>query len=148
MQPAAEVTGIDHVYLTVSSVERSERFYDFVLKHVLGFRKSTFALGGDPHVQYYNRQFGIVIRPARTATAHDRYAPGLHHLCLRVAEEGDVKRAAEALSAVSIDVTPARLYPEYAPDYWAVFVDDPDGLRIEITNFRAERRQRMEHWEP
>ncbi len=148
MQPAAEVIGIDHVYLTVSSVEQSERFYDRVLKDALGFRKNTFALGGDPHVQYYNRLFGIVLRPARSAAPHDRYAPGLHHLCLRVAEEGDVRHAAEALVACGIDVSPPRLYPEYAPDYWAVFVDDPDGLRLEITNFRAERKQRMEHWDP
>jgi glyoxylase I family protein len=30
--------------------------------------------------------------------------------------------------------------------YCATFVDDPDGLRLEITNFRAERKERMEHW--
>lgn len=33
------------------------------------------------------------------------------------------------------------------PDYRAVFLDDPDGLRLELTNFRAERRARLEHWD-
>jgi catechol 2,3-dioxygenase-like lactoylglutathione lyase family enzyme len=151
MAAAAEVIGFDHVYLTVSSLERSEPFYDRLLKETLGFRKNAFALGGDPHVQYYNRLFGIVLRPARSAVAqdrhYDRYAPGLHHLCLRVAEAADVQRAADALTAAGIVTTAPQLYPEYAPDYVAIFVDDPDGIRCEVTNFRAERRARLEQWD-
>jgi len=147
MDAAAEVIGVDHVYLTVSSVERSEPFYDRLLKDTLGFRKNTFALGGDEHVQYYNRQFGIVLRPARgEARTHDRYAPGLHHLCLRVEGVAEVDRVANMLGALGITATPPRLHEEYAADYYATFVDDPDGMRLEITNFRAERKERMEHW--
>jgi len=147
MNAAAEVIGIDHIYLTVSSVERSEPFYDKVLKEALGFRKNRFTLGGDPHVQYYNRLFGIVLRPARSVAAlHDRYAPGLHHLCLRVNDRDDVERVARALAGAGVPASPPRPFPEYAPDYHATFVDDPDGLRLEITNFRAERRERMDHW--
>jgi glyoxylase I family protein len=141
-----EVVGIDHVYLTVSDLAAAERFYDLVLAQVLGFRKNSFALGGDPHVQYYNRQFGIVLRPARTRAAHDSYAPGLHHLCLRVDSEADVRATAEALCALGLDATAAKTYPEYAPDYVATFVTDPDGIRLEITNYREERRWRHDRW--
>jgi glyoxylase I family protein len=144
---AAEVIGIDHVYLTVSSLARAEPFYDRLLADALGFRKNAFTIDGDPHVQYYNRQFGVVLRPARSRAAHDRYAPGLHHLCLRVADAADVDRVARALADAGLAATPPRLYPEYAPDYRATFVDDPDGVRLEITNFRAERRERMQRWE-
>ena len=145
--PAAEVLGFDHVYLTVRSLDTAERFYDAVLCDVLGFRKSSFELAGAPHRQYYNRQFGNVIRPARAdSSAHDPYAPGLHHLCLRVEAEPEVDRVATALRAHGIDASPPRRLPEYAPDYYATFFSDPDGIRIEITNFRAERRARMEHW--
>jgi catechol 2,3-dioxygenase-like lactoylglutathione lyase family enzyme len=147
IMPAAEVIGIDHVYLTVSSLARSEAFYDRVLQGALGFRKNAFTLDGDAHVQYYNRHLGIVLRPARRRAAHDRYAPGLHHLCLRVADEADVDRVAKALAEAGLGATPPKAYPEYAPDYRATFVDDPDGLRLEITNFRAERRERMERWD-
>jgi catechol 2,3-dioxygenase-like lactoylglutathione lyase family enzyme len=146
MAACAEVIGIDHIYLTVSSLERSEPFYDQLLVETLGFRKSRFDLAGDPHVQYYNRLFGIVLRPARNAAAHDPYAPGLHHLCLRVDAVGDVDRIAAALTAAGIAATVPELLPEYAPDYYATYLDDPDGLRLEITNFRAERKERMERW--
>lgn len=143
----ATVIGIDHIYITVSDLARSQAFYDVVFAQVLGFRRNEFALGGDPHVQYYNRQFGYVLRPARVAQAHEPYAPGLHHLCLRVESVDDVHAVAAALSAAGIAATPAALHGDYAPDYWATFFTDPDGVRLEVTNFRQERRERMERWD-
>jgi glyoxylase I family protein len=147
MDPVAEVLGIDHVYLAVRALDVSERFYDQLLGAVLGFRKSSFAIGGEPHVNYYNRHFGFVLRPADADTpAHDPRAPGLHHFCFRVTGAADVERVAAALQARGIEASPARLYPEYAPDYHATFFTDPDGVRLEVTNFRAERRARHDHW--
>jgi catechol 2,3-dioxygenase-like lactoylglutathione lyase family enzyme len=75
-----EITGIDHIYITTSDLARAEAFYDRVLVDVLGFRKNSFALAGAPHVQYFNRHFGYVLRPAETLAPHDPYRPGLHHL--------------------------------------------------------------------
>ena len=144
---AAEVTGIDHIYITVSDLGASETFYDRVLLEALGFRKNRFALGGDPHVQYFNRQFGFVLRPARAKSKHDSYAPGLHHFCLRVDSTADVQAVAARLRSKGIDATEARLYPEYAADYCATFFSDPDGVRLEVTNYRQERRHRHDRWE-
>jgi catechol 2,3-dioxygenase-like lactoylglutathione lyase family enzyme len=144
---AAEVTGIDHIYITVSDLGVSETFYDRVLLEALGFRKNRFALGGDPHVQYFNRQFGFVLRPARAKSKHDSYAPGLHHFCLRVDSTADVQAVAARLRSKGIDATEARLYPEYAADYCATFFSDPDGVRLEVTNYRQERRHRHDRWE-
>lgn len=143
----AEITGIDHLYVTVSDLGASERFYDRVLMEVLGFRKSTFTLAGDPHIQYFNRLFGIVLRPARVPSKHEPYAPGLHHFCLRVDSPADVHAVAEQLRALGIDATAARLCPEYATDYTATFFEDPDGMRFEVTNYRQERRDRHDHWD-
>jgi catechol 2,3-dioxygenase-like lactoylglutathione lyase family enzyme len=142
-----EVTGIDHVYITVSNLARSKAFYDKVMLGVLGFRRNEFELGGDPHVQYYNRHFGFVLRPARTSRMHDPYSPGLHHFCLRVESVQDVDDAARALRAAGIAASEAHLHPGYAPDYWATFFTDPDGVRLEITNYRAERRERHDRWD-
>lgn len=141
-----EVIGIDHIYVTVSDIEKSESFYDVVMG-VLGFRKNQFQFGGEKHIQYYNRHFGYVLRPIRTMQAHNPYAPGLHHFCLRVEGESEVKEAAARLKEQNISVSEPRLYPEYAPDYFAVYLADPDGLRLEITNFRQERRQRHDNWQ-
>lgn len=141
-----EIIGIDHIYVTVSDIERSEQFYDLVMR-VLGFRKNQFQLGGENHIQYYNRHFGYVLRPARSPTAYNPYAPGLHHFCLRVESEREVKEAARKLKEHNVSVSEPKLYPEYAPDYFAVFISDPDGVRLEITNYRRERRQRHDNWQ-
>ncbi len=55
--------------------------------------------------------------------------------------------AARQLHAAGIPATEPRLYPEYAPDYIATFFTDPDGIRLEITNYRQERRDRHDRWE-
>jgi catechol 2,3-dioxygenase-like lactoylglutathione lyase family enzyme len=142
-----EVIGLEHIYLTVSDLEASERFYDQVMQKALGFRKSRFTLAGAPHIHYFNRHFGLVLRPSRVATPHDPSAPGLHHVCLRVDSAVDVRAVCEQLVRAGINATEARSYPEYAEDYVATFFEDPDGIRLEIANFRQERRDRYDHWE-
>jgi catechol 2,3-dioxygenase-like lactoylglutathione lyase family enzyme len=141
----AEVIGIDHIYIAVTDMARSEAFHDKVFVDALGFRKNSFTLGGDPHVQYYNRHFGYVLRPARGGR-HDSYAPGLHHFCLRVESIEDVVAVAKRLRALGIEATEAANHPDYAPDYWATFFSDPDGIRLEVTNYRQERRERHNRW--
>ena len=141
-----EVIGIDHIYITVSDLQRSEPFYDHVLLETLGFRKNKFALGGDLHIQYFNRHFGYVLRPSRNSNGHIRYVPGLHHFCLRVESVADVAAVANQLRTAGIEASEAKLYPEYAPDYWATFFTDPDGVRLEVTNYRHERRDRHDNW--
>ncbi len=143
-----EVTGIDHIYITVSDLQRSEAFYDMVLRDTLRFRKNKFVLGGDPHIQYFNRHFGFVLRPARGVGQHDSYSPGLHHFCFRVDSVADVAAVADQLRSLGVEASEAKLYREYAPDYWATFFTDPDGIRLEITNFRQERRERHDNWQP
>jgi len=141
-----EVIGIDHVYITVSDRPRSEAFYDLLMLNVLGFHKNTFTLNGAPHIQYFNRYFGYILRPAVTPARHDAGSPGLHHFCFGVESADDVQSVAAELRASGIAATEARLYPEYADDYWATFFADPDGIRLEITNYRQERRDRHDKW--
>jgi catechol 2,3-dioxygenase-like lactoylglutathione lyase family enzyme len=142
-----DVIGIDHIYVTVSDLEASEQFYDRVLIETLGFRKNKFSISGDSHIQYFNRHFGFVLRPSRTSAKHEPYSPGLHHFCLRVDSEADVQAVASQLRALGVDATEARRYPQYADDYMATFFESPDGIRLEVTNYRAERRDRHDYWD-
>jgi catechol 2,3-dioxygenase-like lactoylglutathione lyase family enzyme len=95
-----EAIGIDHIYVTVSDLAAAEQFYDRVMIGVLAFRKNKFIVAGD---------FAV----------HDPYSPGLHHFCLRVDSEADVRAAANQLRALGIAATEPRLYPEYASDVWS-----------------------------
>lgn len=143
-----EIIGIDHVYISVSDMARATAFYDRLLGDSLGFHRKPFELAGAPHVQYYNRHFGYVLRPAAAGSpAHNPYHSGLHHFCLRVEGLAELEQIARALDAAGIAHGGVCHHPEYAPDYHALFLQDPDGIRLEITNYRAERRHRHEHWQ-
>jgi glyoxylase I family protein len=138
-----EVIGIDHLYVAVSNLDRSESFYDVAMT-ILGFRKNTFLNDGDRHIQYFNRHFGFVLRPAHSSTPHDPFAPGLHHFCFRLEDNAAVDEAARRLGEAGITCSAPQLYPDYAHDYYAAYFSDPDGIRLELTNYRQERRKRFE----
>ena len=139
-----EVVGLDHIYLAVSDFERAETFYDIVLG-LLDFRKIDAPIGGDPHRHYFNKAMQISIRPARGGK-HDPYSPGLHHLCLQVQDNTAVDRIAGLLRSRGIETTEPAPYPQYADDYYAIFFDDPDGIRLEIVARRMRRKLTVERW--
>ncbi|WP_410209161.1 VOC family protein [Aquirhabdus sp.] len=142
-----EVIGIDHIYITVSDMTRSEVFYDLVMTE-LGFRKNSFVLNHAGHIQYYNRQFGYVLRPSNEDTPnYNSYHTGLHHLCFRVQSVEDVYSVAKRFADMGIYCSEPKRYPEYAEDYYAVFFEDPDGIRLEVTNYRKERIERALYWD-
>ncbi len=140
-----DVIGIDHIYLAVSDFATSEAFYDRVMR-ALGFYKGDRSIGGERHAHYFNRVLQLSIRPARSATAHDPYAPGLHHLCLQVATPDDVDAAYASLQGLGIAATRPRTYPEYSADYYATFFVDPDGIRLEIVARRQMRDDIVREW--
>ncbi len=139
------VTGIDHIYLSVSDFRRSESFYDGAFG-ALEFRKGDKAIANEPHAHYIRPGIQITIRPARGNARHDPYSPGLHHLCLQVASKGDVDAAHAALAIVGVSATPPRSYPEYNPEYYATFFEDPDGIRLEVVAQTTYRRTLIERW--
>jgi catechol 2,3-dioxygenase-like lactoylglutathione lyase family enzyme len=140
-----EVGGVDHVYVAVRDLARSERFYDGVMR-LLGFKKGTAPIAGEPHLHYFNQVTQYSIRPARAAEPHDPYRAGLHHLCFRVASREQVDEATAGLAALGVVATPPALYPEYAADYYATFFTDPDGIRLEIVALRRGRILVRDRW--
>jgi catechol 2,3-dioxygenase-like lactoylglutathione lyase family enzyme len=139
--------GLDHLYISVSDFARSERFYDAVMER-LGFRKSDRVIAGAPHAHYFTPLMQYTIRPAREgAPAHDPYAPGLHHVCLQVRDRAAVDRACRDLRQLGVAASEPRLYPEYAPDYYATFFTDPDGIRLEVVARRLLREEIARDWD-
>jgi catechol 2,3-dioxygenase-like lactoylglutathione lyase family enzyme len=143
---ALEVIGIDHIYITASDFARSELFYDRVMEY-LGFRKGTDPVGGQPHAHYFNRAVQYTVRPAKPdALPHDPLVPGLHHLCFQVENRYVVDEAVQGLRELGIRVSEPRIYPDYGPDYYAIYFKDPDGIELEIVNRTRLRDLIQEHW--
>ena len=144
---AIEVTGIDHLYISVRDLAVSEAFYDRAMR-LLGFRKRVRDIAGEPHVHYFNRVLQYTLRPARAGRAAEPYAVGsLHHLCFQVPDRAAVDEAQRGLRELGIEATEPRLYPDYRPDYYASFFADPDGVRLEVVCDTSGRQLVRERWD-
>ena len=128
-----EVGGVDHVYVTVTDLARSEAFYDGVMR-LLGFKKGTAPIAGEPHRHYFNQVTQYSLRPAKRPGPHDAYAPGLHHVAWAVESRSAVDGMYEVARKIGARVLDAPAdYPQYnnGNGYYAVFFADPDGLKLE-----------------
>jgi catechol 2,3-dioxygenase-like lactoylglutathione lyase family enzyme len=117
---------LDHVSIGVRDVTASRRFYDGVLA-ALGYRP---LVEGEGHVGYGQDYPEFwVLQVAAPVSADDR--SGLH-FCFRANGPEAVKAFhAAALAAGGTCNGAPGPRPDYGPTYYAGFVKDPEGYRLE-----------------
>jgi len=124
---------IDHVSVGVSDLDRAARFYEAALAALgltrLVTRPATIGFG-----KAYP-EFWINMRPHM---AHVALESGVH-ICLRAksAAAVDAFHAAALEAGGTSDGAPG-LRPHDRVRYYAAFIVDPDGNRIEAVTFPAE----------
>ena len=128
---------VHHIDLTVRDIAVSAPFYESLLGF-LGYTrvKQEAALHVWDLIENGRLLGGVALRAAHSARPHDRYSAGLHHLAFTAADRADVDRAHALMKekgAVILDA-PAE-YPQYGAGYYAAFMADPDGLKLEIVHF-------------
>ncbi|MCK0140717.1 VOC family protein [Aliiroseovarius sp. F47248L] len=116
-------TVIDHVTLGVSDFEETRKFYDCVMPalgfHIVWEKPSMVAYG-------IGREddFGLMADEGRARRGT--------HVAFRAPDRNSVRRFhSEALKAGGRDDGAPGLRPEYNATYYAAFVIDPEGNRIE-----------------
>ena len=121
---------IDHISVGVSDLDRAARFYGAALAALglsrLVSRPATIGFGKS------YPEFWINLRPGMAQVAPESGA----HVCLRARsiEEVDAFHAA-ALNAGGCSDGAPGLRPHDRVRYYAAFVLDPDGNRIEAVTF-------------
>ncbi|MEJ1967141.1 MAG: VOC family protein [Rhizomicrobium sp.] len=118
---------LSHLSLGVADLDRATAFYDAVLAP-LGF----VCVWRNPR----GSGFGVVggaDRLALFARGAEARAPGAgFHLCFAAPSRAAVDAFyAAALAAGGTDAGAPGLRPQYGADYYAAFVVDPDGHRLE-----------------
>jgi catechol 2,3-dioxygenase-like lactoylglutathione lyase family enzyme len=128
-------TGVHHVDLVVSSIERSLPFYRDLLGP-LGFHRIGEVEGERGETIYYFSGPGtsVGIREAQSDGAHDRYAVGLHHVALEAPSRSAVDERADWLRAQDAEIESGPKEYAYSLGYYAVFFYDPDGIKLEIVH--------------
>jgi catechol 2,3-dioxygenase-like lactoylglutathione lyase family enzyme len=121
---------IDHISIAVRDLEASGRFYEAVLA-TLGYARlrtepDTLGFGKRYPEFWLNHRPGMVRAPADSG----------HHVCLRAADAKAVEAFHQAaLRAGGSCDGPPGLRPEYSVGYYAAFIRDPEGNRIEAVTF-------------
>jgi glyoxylase I family protein len=128
-----------HVDLVVSSIERSLPFYQGLLEPI-GWSGLREMLGEQGETIYYLSVDGpgvaaLGLREKRSDAhnvPYDRYAIGLHHLCLDVPSREIVDERAHWLREQGARIESGPAEYAYTPGYYAVFFYDPDGIKLEL----------------
>src|SRR3954467_15000209 len=121
---------IDHVSVGVSDLERAARFYQWVLAPLglsrLVTRPATIGFGKS------YPEFWINLRAGMAPVPHDSGV----HICLRATSTDDVDAFhAAALAAGGRSDGAPGLRRHDRVRYYAAFIVDPDGNRIEAVTF-------------
>jgi catechol 2,3-dioxygenase-like lactoylglutathione lyase family enzyme len=124
---------LHHLSFGVADIHRSAAFYDAALG-ALGYVRVWGDLEGGVNDQAvgYGRAGGGDKFAIKQRTAAPIAPPPGFHLAFAAADRAAVDRFhAEALRHGGTDNGPPGLRPHYGPDYYAAFVIDPDGYRVE-----------------
>ncbi|HET7879570.1 MAG TPA: VOC family protein [Acetobacteraceae bacterium] len=126
-----EINGMAHVILTVSQFDKARAFYGKLLP-LLGMR----IVSDSPRFFYcVGGRTAIGIEPCDPAFQGERFVQqrvGLHHLCLRTRSRQDVERCAAALKEMGAVIVRGPEEGTWAPGYYSVLFEDPDGIRLEV----------------
>jgi catechol 2,3-dioxygenase-like lactoylglutathione lyase family enzyme len=124
---------IDHVSVGVSDLERSAHFYEMTLA-TLGLARLVVRPGTVGFGKTYP-EFWINLRRAMRRVEE---GSGLH-ICLRARSTSEVDAFhAAALAAGGLSGGAPGIRPHDRVRYYAAFVTDPDGNRIEAVTFPPE----------
>ena len=124
---------IDHISIAVRDLSASAAFYQHVLAEIglqrLTANENTVGFGKKYPEFWLNAR--PAMKPVETA--------GGSHICLRARSKEAVGAFHKtALAAGARDDGAPGLRPEYSANYYAAFILDLDGHRIEVVSFIAE----------
>ena len=130
---AVEINGVAHTFITAGDFERSVAFYRQLLpflglKEVADSPDTYYCVGG---------RTGVGIRrpaPEHAGQRFEQFRVGLHHLCWRVREREDVDQVHDFLLGIGAKIVHAPQQDAYAPGYYSVLFEDPDGVRLEVNH--------------
>jgi catechol 2,3-dioxygenase-like lactoylglutathione lyase family enzyme len=125
-----EINGVAHTFITAGDFEASVVFYRKLLPflgmaEVADTQDTYYCVGG---------RTGFGIRrpdPEHAGARFVQYRVGLHHHCWRLRERGEVDEAHAFLLSIDAKIVHGPQDDEFAPGYYSVLFEDPDGIRLE-----------------
>jgi catechol 2,3-dioxygenase-like lactoylglutathione lyase family enzyme len=121
---------IDHVSIGVRDLSVAKRFYDAALRPLGYTCQSEAASEAADTLGYGAADVAFWVSVADRRVPADEQS-GLHFCFVAPSRDSVHAFHAAALQTGGTDNGPPGLRPDYGPDYYAAFIIDPDGYRIE-----------------
>ncbi|HEY2776006.1 MAG TPA: VOC family protein [Candidatus Binatia bacterium] len=128
-----EINGVAHTFVTASNFERSREFYSRLLPF-LGMKP---VLDADGYYYCVGGRTAFGVRAGDSRYSGERFVQeriGLHHVCFRAREREDVDLLHDFLVEIGATVVHAPKDGAWAPGYYSVLFEDPDGIRLEMNH--------------
>lgn len=128
-----EINGVAHVFLTVSNFEACRPFYE----KLLVFMGLTPVVQSDVMLYCVGGRTAVGIMPAEEQYRDERFAQfrvGLHHVCFRARSREDVDQVHAFLIEQGAKIIHTPEDGPWAPGYYSVLFEDPDGIRLEVNH--------------
>jgi glyoxylase I family protein len=129
-------TGVDHLDLVVSDLERSLEVYRALLEP-LGYVRASEIVGERGERVVYLGGSGVVsvsLRQAQTPGRYDRYRIGIHHIAFQAPSREIVDERLRWARAQGLEIENDPTEYDYRPGYYAGFFYDADGIKLEIVH--------------
>jgi catechol 2,3-dioxygenase-like lactoylglutathione lyase family enzyme len=126
-----EINGVAHIFVTVSDFARSREFY----QKLLPFLGLAPVMDGEGFYYCVGGRTAFGLRPAAPELRGERFVQqrvGLHHLCFRARAREDVDLLYVKLVEWGARIVHAPEEGGWAPGYYSVLFEDPDGIRLEL----------------
>jgi catechol 2,3-dioxygenase-like lactoylglutathione lyase family enzyme len=128
-----EINGIAHVMLTVARFDVAAEFY----RDLLSFLGLKPAIDAEGMLYFVGGRTAFGIRPAEADHAGERFLqsrPGLHHVCFRARTREEVDALHRHLVERGATIVHPPQEDAWAPGYYSVLFEDPDGIRLEMNH--------------
>lgn len=128
-----KLNGIAHIQLCVSDVARSRAFYAPLLE----LFEMQILIDTETYFYCIGSRTGIAISEIDARNAGDTFDQrriGIHHLCLRAREREDIDEIFGFVEKLGATIVHPPREDGFAPGYYSVLFEDPDGIRIEVNH--------------
>ena len=128
-----EINGVAHTFITAGDFEASVAFYRKLLpflglREVMDSPDTYYCVGG---------RTGFGIRrpdPEHAGARFVQFRVGMHHHCWRARDRADVDALHDFLVSIGAAIVHGPQEDAFAPGYYSVLFEDPDGVRLELNH--------------
>jgi len=134
-----KVKSLPHLILTVSDIRRCKKFYkDLFIDYLGGIIKTD-----EKDFFYFSlNDNGLSLGISQSAEKFqsekfNRHRVGLHHFALELENNQAIDEVYNCIKNIgAVILEEPKFYPEYSSNYYAVYFEDPSGMKMEFVSFK------------